>query len=58
MLASCLSTAALRQLPRFADLPHHDIKALMRHTDVQSVALFVHKCMRVVDEDARMRRAE
>lgn len=58
VLASCLSTAALRQLPRFADLPHHDIKALMRHTDVQSVALFVHKCMRVVDEDARMRRAE
>jgi hypothetical protein len=51
VLGSCLATADLRAMPRFARLPVEDLVELMKHEDFKSVALFVHKCTLVVDAD-------
>jgi hypothetical protein len=54
VLGSCLATAALRVVPRFESLPVGDVVALMRHEDYKSVALYVFKCMRLVDADGEL----
>jgi Reverse transcriptase (RNA-dependent DNA polymerase) len=57
VLGSCVATNALRMDPRFSALPFTDIRALMSHRDSQTVALFVHRCMCVVDDDLQAQRA-
>jgi hypothetical protein len=51
VLGSCVATNALRMDPRFSALPFTDIRALMSRRDIQTMALFVHRCMCVVDDD-------
>jgi hypothetical protein len=43
--------------PRFSAMPFTDIRALMSRRDSQTVALFVHSCMCVVDDDLQAQRA-
>ena len=57
VLGSCVGTSAIRMDPRFSALPVTDIRALMSRRDSQTVALFVHRCMCVVDADLQAQRA-
>jgi hypothetical protein len=50
-------TDALRMDLRFSALAFTDTRALMSLRDNQTVALFVHRCMCVVDDDLQAQRA-
>jgi hypothetical protein len=56
VLYGCLADA-LRVDPRFSALPFTDIRALMSRRDSQTVALLMHKCVCVVDDDLQAQRA-
>ncbi len=44
--------------PRFSALPLTDVRALMTRRDSQTVALFVHRCLCVVDDELEAQRAQ
>lgn len=51
LLFQCNSTQHLRSDPRFQHLfSTNQIRAFMAHPDFQKVALFIHLCMKVVDD--------
>jgi hypothetical protein len=52
LLFSCPATAVDRRERRFAQLPFTSLQELMCCRDVYGVALFVHKCMKIVDAAA------
>jgi hypothetical protein len=56
-LGSCVAANALRMDPRFSALPFTDIRDLMSRGDSRTVALFVHRCLCVVDDDLQAQRA-
>jgi hypothetical protein len=43
--------------PRFSALPFTDILALISRHESQKVAVFMHRCMCVVDDDLQAQRA-
>jgi hypothetical protein len=52
LLFSCPATAVVRRERRFAPLPFTSLQDLMCCRDVYTVALFVHKCMKIADAAA------
>jgi hypothetical protein len=52
VVSTCCSTAHLRQDARFASLPVQNVRALMQEQDFKTVALYIHKCMCIVDQAA------
>ncbi len=52
VVSTCCSTAHLRQDARFASLPVQSVRALMQDQDSKTVALYIHKCMCIVDQAA------
>jgi hypothetical protein len=58
LLFSCPVTAVVRRERGFAQMPFTSLQDLMCCRDVQGVALFVHKCMKIVDEGNNLDKVE
>jgi hypothetical protein len=52
LLFSCPATSVVRRERRFSQLSFTSLQDLMCCCDVYGVALFVHKCVKIVDEAA------